>query len=247
MGRRSRGRRLPSRATLARRHERAVRGAGGPLRDPAGQRRRGLPQLPRLPRAGPAARHGLLLLGGPQPGAHGRHRHRLLAGRRRRPRPHHAHGHGARAAGGRDRPGRGSAGRAHPRALRPHRRAPGLHRNRCRGHHDQRRVRLLDRADGPPRAVRAHHRGQRARPSARAARGRPADPGRPFSPDSARHRADPGRRAHPRPGDRHRRDGRGTGRAGLGRGPLLRGAGTGPAVLHRGEPRGHVRRLRPDP
>ena len=39
----------------------------------------------------------------------------------------------------------------------------------------------------------------------------------------------------------------GAGRPGLGRGPLLRGAGTGPAVLHRGEPRGHVRRLRPHP
>ena len=44
-----------------------IRGAGGPLRDPAGQRRRGLPQLPLLPRAEalgmatsrwPAARRG---------------------------------------------------------------------------------------------------------------------------------------------------------------------------------------------
>src|ERR1700760_3367174 len=63
MGRRSRPKRLPRRAALAppSRHELTVRGAGGPLRNPAGQRGRGLPQLPRLPRAGPAARDGLLL------------------------------------------------------------------------------------------------------------------------------------------------------------------------------------------
>ena len=148
---------------------------------------------------------------------------------------------------GRDRPGRRRPGRPHPRALRPHRRAAGLRRNRRRGHHDQGRVRLLDRADGPPRPVRAHHRGQRAGPPARAARGRAADPGRPDPPDRARHRADPGRRAHPGPGHRHRGHGRRAGRPGLGRGALLRGAGAGPAVLHRGQPRGHVRRLRPDP
>ena len=108
---------------------------------------------------------------------------------------------------------RDRAGRGHPHRL-THAHydhiggLPGLRRNRRRDPHDQGRVRLLDRADGPPRPVRAHHRGRGTGPPARVARGRAADPGRPDPPGRAGYRADPGRRAHPGPGHRHRGHGR---------------------------------------